>query len=247
VAVIVRAAAALALLQHRSLCHCFGTAGAEAMTEQTRRLAMKRYLVLIPLLALAVGIGVWLGGRSRVPTVYETERSSMRIELARALLPYRLAFRIALGALLLLTLGGLGWGTVRWLHRRVDTVYPDDAGLYPIRERRVGRARVFHDPNRAPSATTIYAIDPSGLRVEHTLPEGGMYVQGQITGQAQAAQAIRAAVSGGGSVPVGAGFSAGTFAGRRVSRPLPEVVPLNLEPSHVERLLIAPEGGDDAG
>jgi len=201
---------------------------------------MKRYLVLILLLALSVGIGLWLGGRSRVPTVYEIERSSMRIELARALLPYRLAFRIALGALLLLTLGGLGWGTVCWLHRRVDTVYPDDAGLYPIRERRIGRARVFHDPNRAPTATTVYVTGQPGLRVEHALPEGGAYVQGQVTGQAQAAQAIRAAVSGGGP-----GFSAGAFVGRRVSRPLPEVRPLDLEPSHVERLLNAPEGGDD--
>ena len=207
---------------------------------------MRRYLVLILLLALAVGIGLWLGGRSRVPTVYEIERSSMRIELARALLPYRLAFRVALGVLLLLTLGGLGWGTVRWLHRRVDTVYPDDAGLYPIRERRIGRARVFHDPNRAPTATTVYVTGQPGLRVEHALPEeGGAYVQGQVTGQAQAAQAIRAAVSGGGSVPFGPGFSAGAFAGRRVSRPLPEVKPLDLELSHVERLLIAPEGGDD--
>lgn len=201
---------------------------------------MKRYLVLVLLLALAVGIGLWLGGRSRVPTVYEIERSSMRIELARALLPYRLAFRVVLGALLLLTLGGLGWGTVRWLHRRVDTVYPDDAGLYPIRERRIGRARVFHDPNRAPTATTVYVTGQPELRVEHALPEGGAYVQGQVTGQAQAAQAIRAAVSGGGP-----GFSAGAFVGRRVSRPLPEVKPLDLEPSHVERLLIAPEGGDD--
>jgi len=204
---------------------------------------MKRYLVLILLLALAVGIGLWLGGRSRTPTTYELERSSMRLELARALLPYRLAFRIALGAVLLLTLGGLGWGTVRWLHRRVDTVYPDDAGLYPIRERRLGRATVFHDPNRAPTATTVYVTGQPGLRVEHALPEGGAYAQGQVTGQAQAAQAIRAAVSGGGSVPFGRGFSAGAFAGRRVSRPLPEVKPLDLAPSHVERLLIA--DGDD--
>ena len=204
---------------------------------------MKRYLVLILLLAFAVGIGLWLGGRSRAPTAYELERSSMRLELTRALLPYRLAFRIALGAVLLLTLGGLGWGTVRWLHRRVDTVYPDDAGLYPIRERRIGRARVFHDPNRAPTATTVYVTGQPGLRVEHGLPEGGAYVQGQVTGQAQAAQAIRAAVSGGGPVPFGPRFSAGAFAGRRVSCPLPEVKPLDLEPSHVERLLIV--DGDD--
>jgi hypothetical protein len=205
---------------------------------------MRRYLSLIVLLAAAVGIGLWLGGRSRAPTAYELQRSSIQLQFAQALLPYRLAFRVGLGAVLLLTLGGLGWGTVRWLHRRVDTVYPDGAGLYPIREHRIGQAHVFHDPNRAPSATTAYATRSPGLHVEHALPEGGAYVQGPVTGQAQAAQAIRAAVSGGGSLPAGGGLAAGTFAGRRVSRPLPEVVSLDLEPSHVERLLIV--DGDDA-
>lgn len=212
---------------------------------------MKRYLFLILLLAVAVGIGLWLGGRERTPTAADLERSALRLEYAHALLPYRLAFRIALGTVLLFTLGGLGWGIVRWLHRRVDTVYPNDAGLYPIRERRIGRARVFHDPNRAPTAATIYALEQlrphlaRDVRVEHALPEGGTYLQGQVTGQAQAAQAIRAAVSGGGAPPLESGFAGNTFNAPRVSRPLPEVVSLDLEPSHVERLLIAPEGGDD--
>jgi hypothetical protein len=211
---------------------------------------MKRYLILVLLLALALGIGLWLGGRSGASTAYEIERSSMRLEFARALLPYRLALRVALGMVLLLTLAGLGWGAVYWLHRRVDTIYPNDAGLYPIRERRFGRARVFHDPNRAPTAATVYAAEQPGMcvercvRVEHALPEGGAYVQGQVTGQAQAVQAIRAAVSGGGSMPTSAGLPANTFAGRRVSRPLPEVQPLDLKPSHVERLLIV--DGDNA-
>jgi hypothetical protein len=211
---------------------------------------MKRYLFLILLLALAVGIGLWLGGRPRTPTAADLERSALRLEYAHALLPYRLAFRIVLGIVLLLTLSGLGWGAVRWLHRRVDTIYPNDAGLYPIRERRMGQARVFHDPNRAPTATTIYALEQlrprlaRDVRVEHALPEEGVYLQGQVTGQAQAAQAIRAAVSGGGSPPLEPGFAGNTFNAPRVSRPLPEVVALDLEPSHVERLLIAPEGGD---
>jgi hypothetical protein len=210
---------------------------------------MRRYLSYVVLLVAAVGVGLWLGGWSRTPaaqepTPYELQRSSMQLAFAQTLLPYRLAFRVGLGALLLLTLGGLGWGAVRWLHCRVDTIYPDGAGLYPIREQRIGRTHVFHDPNRAPSATTAYATSPSSLRVDHALPEGGAYVQGQVTGQAQAAQAIRAAVSGGRSLPAGSALAAGTFAGRRVSRPLPEVVSLDLEPSHVERLLIV--DGDDA-
>lgn len=216
---------------------------------------MKRYLPLVLLLALALGLGLWLGARPHTPTATDLERSALRLDYARALLPYRLAFRVVLGVLLLLTLGGLGWGAVRWLHRRVETVYPNDAGLYPLREGRIGRARVFHDPNRAPTATTVYAAGRQGLGlgnvqggrpvyVEHALPEGGTYLQGLVTGQAQAAQAIRAAVSGGGSHSLGPGYAGGTFAASRVSRPLPEVVTLDLEPSHVERLLIVPESGD---
>ena len=205
---------------------------------------MKRYLFVVLLLASILAIGLWLGERPRTPTAADLERSVLRLEYTRALLPYRVAFRVALGTTMLLTLGGLGWGAVRWLHRRVDTVYPNDAGLYPIREGRVGRARVLHDPNRAPTATTVYAAGQP-VHVEHALPEGEAYLQGQVTGQAQAAQAIRAAVSGGRSLPAGGSLPASTFAGRRVSRPLPDVVSLDLEPSHVERLLIAPEGGDD--
>ena len=205
---------------------------------------MKRTIVVILLLALAVVTGLWLGGRASTPDTYEVARSSMRLEFTRALLPYRIAFRVLLGAVLLLTVAGLGWGIVRLLHRRVDTVYPDRAGLYPIRESRVGRARVYHDPNRAPSGTTVYATRVPRLHVNHVLPEGGSFLQQQITTQAQAAQAFRAAVSSGGAIPVAPQLPFDPLADRRVSRPIPEVRTLDLEPSHIERLLI--EEGSDA-
>jgi hypothetical protein len=58
-----------------------------------------------------------------------------------------------------------------------------------------------------------------------------------VTGQAQAAQALRAAVSGASSLPTAQGFPAGLFE-RQQARPLPEVRELGYEPSHIERLLL---------
>jgi hypothetical protein len=203
---------------------------------------MKRTITVILLLAIAVTLGLWLGGRSRAPTAHAVERSAMSLEFTRALLPYRIAFRVLLGALLLITAAGIGWAVIRWLNRRVDTFYPDSAGLYPIRESRVGRARIYHDPNRAPSGTTVYAPQTPQLHVDHVLSEGTAFMQQQITTQAQAAQAFRAAVSSGGAVPVAPQMPFDPLAERRVSRPLPEVRTLDLEPSHVERLLIEDSG-----
>jgi hypothetical protein len=189
------------------------------------------------LIAVAVGVGLWLGGRDRPPTPYQIERASMNLEVARTMLPFQIAFRVLLGGVTLLTLGGLGWGAVRWLNRRADTVYPDRSGLYPIREGRVGQAKVFHDPNRTLTGTTVYETGQQTVAVRHPLPEGRLDVQQQITGQAQAAQALRASVSGT-SLPAGQTMPRELFERPASSRPLPEVKELDLEPSHIERLLL---------
>jgi hypothetical protein len=198
---------------------------------------MKRVLTLGILLALAVGVGLWLGGRGRPPTAYQIERASMDLQVARTMVPFQIAFRVLLSLVALLTLGGLGWGAVRWLNRRADTVYPDRSGLYPIREGRVGQAKVFHDPNRTLTGTTVYAPNERTIAVQNPLPEGRLDVQQQVTGQAQAAQAIRASVSGT-SPPSGQSPVRDMYERPGLSRPLPEVKELDLEPSHVERLLL---------
>ena len=133
---------------------------------------------------------------------------------------------------------------MRWLNRRVDTVYADRAGLYPIREQRVGRAKVFHDPNRVLTATTVYAAGHAKISVDHPLPQGQEDAQRQVTGQAQAAQALRAAVSGVSPLRSGQVPSFDSLAPQRVSRALPEVKVLDLEPSHIERLLLEKEAGN---
>jgi len=198
---------------------------------------MKRILLIGVLIVAAVSVGLWLGSRGRQPTPYQIERASMSLEMARTMLPFQIAFRVLLGLVTLFTVGGLGWGAVRWLNRRADTVYPDRAGLYPIREGRVGQAKVFHDPNRTLTGTTVYAAGEQTITVRQPLPEGRLDVQQQVTGQAQAAQALRAAVSGT-SLPAGQSMPRDLFDRPASVRSLPEVKELDLEPSHVERLLL---------
>ena len=74
------------------------------------------------------------------------------------------------------------------------------------------------------------------------MPEGQAHAQHQVTAQAQAAQALRAAVSGTSPLHTANPLPAQFLPERRVSRPLPEVKPLELETSHIERLLL--EDGD---
>ena len=206
---------------------------------------MKRIALVVVLIVVAVGMGLLLGRGLRQPTAYDAARSSMNLEFARTMMPFRIAFRVLLGGVLLITLAGLGWGGVRWLNRRAETVYPDRAGLYPIREGRIAGARIFHDPNRTATGTTVYAQDVSRVEVQHALPEGQAYAQQQVTAQAQAAQALRAAVSGVSPLPTSERVALDRLTDRRISRPLPEVRSLEqFEPSHIERLLL--EDGDGA-
>jgi hypothetical protein len=122
-------------------------------------------------------------------------------------------------------------------------VYPNGAGLYPIREGRIGGVKVFHDPNRALGGSTLYATGGRNIRVQHPLPPGQEVAQQQITAQAQVAQAVRAAVSGSSPLPPAQNLPADLLVAGRLSRPMPEVRELAWEPSHIERLLLQ-EGGE---
>lgn len=201
---------------------------------------MKRwaFIGVFALFVTALGVGLWLGNGTKQPSTYELERTAMSLQVARTMLPFQIAFRVLLGGVVLFTLGGIGLGVVRWINHRVTTLYPNQAGLYPVREAQVGPAKVFHDPNRAPTATTVYANGIPPLTVQHPVPQGQLPAQLQVTGQAQATQALRAAVSGYTPLPVSGMVTADMFDPHRVSRSLPEVKELDLEPSHIERLLL---------
>ena len=204
---------------------------------------MKRVLFVGVLLALALGAGLRLGARPRQVTAYQRERTAVSMQVERSMVPYRIAFRVLLGLVALFTTGGLGWGAVRWLNRRADTVYADRSGLYPIREGRVGHAKVFHDPNRTLSGTTVYASGHETVSVRHPVPAGRLDVQQQVTGQAQATQALRAAVSGSAiqrGLPSDLLHQSRDLLGQSsMARPLPQVKELDVEPMHIERLLLA--------
>jgi len=150
-----------------------------------------------------------------------------------------MAMKVVLGIILLAFLAGLAYAAVRLTLKRAMTIYPDRSGLYPVVDRKVGKIRVFHDPNRAPVAATLYT--PEGVTFVVS-PEPGPG-QLQVTGQAQAAQALRAAASGVGLTPDTA---------ERIVRPqtplvkpLPPVEVWDIEPTHVERLLEESTGGND--
>jgi hypothetical protein len=74
--------------------------------------------------------------------------------------------------------------------------------------------------------------------VQFPLPEGQGYEQQQVTGQAQAVQALRAAVSGNSPLSAGAANPSEIGIRQKISRPLPEVKELDVEPSHIQRLLL---------
>lgn len=198
---------------------------------------MKRLLPLVLFALFALGMGWWLGERSRTPSAYEMERMALGVTFVRTMLPFKVAFAILLGGIVLLTLAGLGWNAIRWLSRRTDLVYPDHHGLYPIREHHIGRATVVHDPNRTLTGTTVYASGDQRIAVQHPMPQNHLAVQQQVTAQAQVAQAFRAAVSGPSALPAGRTLAA-DLAERRPAVPMPEVQELPYEPSHIERLLL---------
>jgi len=197
---------------------------------------VKRVLVVMALILIALGVGLWLGsGSVRAP--YRRDRALLSLQFAQTMMPIKVTFLVLMGGVTVATLGGLGWGVVRWIHRRANTVYADQAGLYPLREQRLGGAMVFHDPNRTWGGTTVYATKGPPLSVQQPLAAGQPMIQSQVTGQAQAAQALRAAVSGVAPFPSAQGLPA-QLLDRPVARPLPEVKELAYEPSHIERLLL---------
>ena len=193
-------------------------------------------IFLLVVIALVIG-SVIADNRQR-------ERESPQITQAKEAIAIRwlwigMVIKLILAIILLAFLAGLAYAAVRLTLKRAMTIYPDRSGLYPVVDRKVGKIRVFHDPNRAPVAATLYT--PEGVTFVVS-PEPGPG-QLQVTGQAQAAQALRAAASGVGLTPDTA---------ERIVRPqtplvkpLPPVEVWDIEPTHVERLLEESTGGND--
>ncbi|MBC7249303.1 MAG: hypothetical protein H5T62_03390 [Anaerolineae bacterium] len=185
-------------------------------------------IILLVMLALVIGSVIANNQREESPEIAHTKEA-----IAIRWLWISMALKVAFGLIVLAFLGGLAYAAVRLALKRATTIYPDHSGLYPVVQCRVGNSRVFHDPNRTPVATTVYT--PQGVTfVASPDPSPG---QLQVTGQAQVAQALRAAASGVGLPPATAEKIVGGGPQDPLVRPLPPVEVWDVEPAHVARLL----------
>jgi len=207
----------------------------------------------LALVALVILGGVLFGqanqlsGAGQERQRLEAQEWKERAEAERgALIFWQWAWRVVL------VLGGLGALAVAllWGMRQALTIAPNRQGIFPFLLGRVGKAWVIHDPNRAMASTTI--IGPGAqladqVTVTHALPAGLEADQLQVTGRAQAVQALAAVASGERDER---DELAGAVLGvdqPLITRPLPPVTRSPWEPSHIERLLIESgviEGGD---
>lgn len=192
---------------------------------------MRFVVVISALILLAFALGaVMLGGDPEVSGQVAAARDETAATWARAWLWIRVGF----AAVGLATAAGCAVALVKWALRRARTIYPDRAGLLPAMQ--LGAREVYADLNRAPAGVVL-----TGRGAPPRLPEptaAGL----QVTTQAQAAQALAAATRDGGLNLAAAKLL--SKIGRQPQAPaaLPEVKISDLEPAHIERLLI--EAGD---
>ena len=156
--------------------------------------------------------------------------------------PEPFGFRVVLAVVLLtllfmglLAFGGVVLFSIRWLHSRASLICADDNGLYPVVKGRIGNTVYYHDPNRAPTSTTIY-VSPTD--VQYMAMPGMQEEQFRITSQAQLGQAMAAGSANGVRDNSGRTFLELLTYRDSVSAPIPEVKISDLSPAHIERLLI---------
>ena len=185
-------------------------------------------IILLVMLALVVGSAIAGNQREESLEVARTKEA-----IAVRWLWISMAMKVILGLIVLAFLGGLAYTTVRLALKRAATYYPDRSGLYPVVKCRVGKGHIFHDPNRVPVAATIYTEAGVTFVASPELGPGQL----QVTGQAQAAQALRAAASGIGLPPSTAEKIVSGAGQDPLVKPLPPVEVWDVEPAHVARLL----------
>jgi hypothetical protein len=176
------------------------------------------FIALTLVLVVVVGIVAYL--LLRPPSAYDHVQEQMRIERAEALQPWNLALSITLRALLIgagvtliLLLLRATLAGAHWLDNKSRQIYPDDAGQFPAVKVRPGEAVV--DLNRLPDGKAMTGVVGGKvgilvvLAVRYLLgrdvpeltdrpavlvqPSDTSPAQLQVTGQAQAVQALAAA------------------------------------------------------
>lgn len=204
----------------------------------------KQVLIGLTLLVIVSFIaGAWWNGRGdhewrnneldRLAVEREKAKTQLQVEMGQKWALLKLGVGIGAGVILLAALAGLSIGAVRLLNHRVGTLYPNDSGLYPVRQLRMGRRTVFHDPNRVVGPIIIYTAD----EVE-TIMSGDAEAQQMVTTQAQVVQALAASSQNAAPDAAQKLLSARNSPKRRYLPPIETIEATDYSLSHVEKLLI---------
>ena len=204
-----------------------------------------KLVLVIIILAVAVGY-LWASSQGTHPAAaVDPQLQRLALEGARKAQTMSLVFRLAMLSLIFLATAGICYQLVSWLSKKANTIYPDQkTGLFPIVRLSVGGHQAIHDQNRSPTTATIYTRGRQGdVRGVQVLPADCTAAQPPLTtGTARAHHHVAAAT------PMTLNAQSRQLVENVVTpspvRPaLPEVKILNIEPSHVERLL--EDHGDD--
>lgn len=135
------------------------------------------------------------------------------------------------------TLAGVGYYIVQLMRRRGMFIWPNSAGIFPVVEIDLGDGvKVAHDPNRQPTATTVYSRAPDGRVQISPVQLPGLE---DSVRQAAAVQLTAAAVHKGTPLTDTAQNAAKRMFPQDVAQRLPEIEVSEIEPAHIERLLEA--------
>jgi hypothetical protein len=239
------------------------TTDSSTITQPRPKKRLWFWLFVVPGLLIAAIIATTaLLHQIKEPSVIDLARERNQLRMLQTWGEVWPGASIGLFILFTLFLVALGSTLLVWLREKATSNYADDRGLFPVKALRAWKwvrasryfwlpmqAVIYHDPNRAPGATTIYAPTEAGevIVVKQVTADDVSPEQIRITQGAQLAQIAAAASSGKGHNPIRQEMTR-AMRGQipqisiynEMDRPLvaPQLPPVRLiEGSHIERLL----------
>jgi hypothetical protein len=189
---------------------------AETNTTERRRIPVAVTIGLLILLVVSSAVATPIIAKTiRGPSEADVVREQNHIHFLKtwgAVWPWA---SVALFILIILFAASIGIALVRWLNERSTSVYPSERGILPVKALKVrkwvqvwhwlwlpAQDVVFHDPNRAPGATTVYSAAVFGVSGQQNRIEVKQFAspvvskeQLQVTAGAQLTQIAAAAAS----------------------------------------------------
>ena len=215
----------------------------------TPRSGSAAVIALSALLLIAAILGaVLLATVAKTPSAVDLAREQNKLKTLQAWGRIWPPTSILLFYLVLLFLVALGVVCRLWLREKATSNYTDRRGIFPVKALHVwkwvqigkhlwlpSQDVVYHDPNRAPTATTIYSAglwgNPGEVVVRQVSPEHVPAEQVRITQGAQLTQIAAASASG----------SAPNAVQRRVSDAVRGQLPNIAIYNDMDRPLVAPQ------